>query len=232
MNAASPPVAKESSSYPVTSPAKSCWASCFGVGWANAVSLGRMALALWVVLGLASQNSSDFLLFFVATIVIIWLDGVDGYLARKLGESSASGAVIDILSDRCVELFYWIVFAVLGWVPLWMALLVVLRGIWVDGLRSLALKEGYTAFGSTTLMQHPISILLVSSRFSRWTYAACKAVGFSLIILAHTPEPMLPAFLQGMHTFASIAAVPLLVLTFIFCWLRGLPVLLEARRFL
>jgi CDP-diacylglycerol--glycerol-3-phosphate 3-phosphatidyltransferase len=105
-----------------------------------------------------------------------------------------------------------------------MVLVVVSRGVIVDGLRSLALEEGYTAFGQSSMMQHPLGILLVSSRFSRWTYAVCKALAFSLIILAHVPGlPYNTAWLQ--------LSVVLLWITVIFCVLRGLPVLVECKRF-
>lgn len=207
---------------------------CFGLGWANFTSLLRMFLALGVVLSLLYLPSEAYWWPFLLTVIVIWLDGVDGYLARRFNESSSSGAVIDILSDRCVELFYWIGFAVLGWIPLWMTLGVVMRGIWVDGLRALALQRGYTAFGSTSLMQHPLGVLLVSSRFSRWTYAACKALGFSLLVLSQVPVDAvasLPLGLASLYPLASATALPLLWITFIFCWLRGLPVLIEGHKF-
>lgn len=76
-------------------------------------------------------------------------------------------------------------------------------------------------------MQHPISILLVSSRFSRWTYAVCKAVVFMAVIALHTPWMRL-AFSSWLDPLTTL----LLWITVIFCVIRGLPVLIEAQRFL
>lgn len=199
-----------------------------GVGVANSISLGRMFLAVGVIALLfqpevATVYPSFYQWAFWLTAIVIWLDGVDGYLARKLGETSPSGAVIDILADRAVEQIYWVSFAALGWVPLWMPLVVIVRGIWVDGLRALALQQGFTAFGSTSLMQHPVGVLLVSSRFSRWTYAVAKAVAFAFLIAAHTPGNPI-----WVNTVAQISVW----VTVIFCLVRGLPVLIEGRRFL
>ncbi|MCE2930675.1 MAG: CDP-alcohol phosphatidyltransferase family protein, partial [Vampirovibrionales bacterium] len=149
-----------------------------GIGAANAVSLFRNALCFVVVGLLFSTQASDYTLAFILTVAIIWMDGLDGFLARKLGESSPVGAVIDILSDRVVEQIYWVTFAVLGWIPLWMPLLVITRGVWVDGLRSFALQKGCTAFGESSMMKSWWGVLLTSSRFSRWTYALTKAVAF------------------------------------------------------
>jgi phosphatidylglycerophosphate synthase len=189
---------------------------------ANLISFFRMFLALWFCVTLALSGADFYGFGFWMTVLIIWMDGWDGYVARLLKETSKAGAVIDILCDRVVEQAYWITFAVLGWVPLWMALVIITRGVIVDGLRSLALEAGYTAFGSSTLMQHPLGVLLVSSRFSRWSYAVLKAAAFALLILAHDPKwawlkPTADACVWG---------------TLVFCVLRGLPVLVEAKRFM
>ena len=198
-------------------------------GYANAVSLFRMGLALFVLAMLFVPSAVWYAWAFGLTVAVIWLDGVDGYLARKFGESSKLGALVDILSDRAVEQVYWISFAVLGWVPLWVPLTVVMRGIWVDGLRSLALERGYTAFGQASMMRSPLGVLLVSSRFSRWSYAAFKAVAFGLLIVAHLPE--WPGWLLPYRGAIVATADFSVYATVFFCLVRGLPVLLEARRF-
>ena len=200
---------------------------------ANWISFIRFLLSVALVGVLAAFNTSTtdkdavYTGCLVLTLVVIWMDGLDGYVARKFNQASKAGAVIDILFDRAVEYAYWIGFLALGWVPLWMVLTVTLRGVLVDGLRSLALEQGYTAFGSITMMQHPISILLVSSRFSRWTYAVCKALVFMAVIALHTPF-MASTYARWLDPLTQA----LLWITVIFCVIRGLPVLIEAQRFL
>jgi phosphatidylglycerophosphate synthase len=161
---------------------------------------------------------------FGLTVLVIWMDGLDGYAARKLNECSTAGAVVDILADRTVEQLYWVVFACLGWVPVWMPLVIITRGVWVDGLRALALQQGFTAFGQHSLMQSPLGVLLVSSRFSRFTYAVVKALFFAVAIVAHQgwPQPALGLTLTHGLAWATV----------VFCLLRGLPVLVEAFRFM
>jgi CDP-diacylglycerol---glycerol-3-phosphate 3-phosphatidyltransferase len=192
---------------------------------ANLISLFRTLLSILVCGLLFLPSPTMYWVCFALTVVVIWLDGVDGYVARKLNESSKLGAVVDILCDRAVEQAYWITFLGLGWVPFWVPLVVILRGVFVDGIRSIALEEGFTAFGNTTMMQSPLGILLVSSRFSRWTYAACKAIAFSLIILAHFPGE-----LPGKALIMQIAYTSVWI-TVGFCVVRGLPVLVEGFRF-
>lgn len=193
---------------------------------ANLVSLLRVLLAFVVVGLLFIKTTEVYLAAFGLTIVVIWMDGLDGYLARKLNEASKMGAVIDILGDRVVEVTYWIVFLALGWIPVWIPLLVVVRGILVDGFRAIALEQGYTAFGSSTMMQSKIGVFLVSSRASRWLYAAFKAIAFSLLILVFTPA-LNPQLSSLLYPIAYLSVY----ITVFFCVVRGIPVLVEARRF-
>ncbi|WP_303672668.1 CDP-alcohol phosphatidyltransferase family protein [Vampirovibrio chlorellavorus] len=194
---------------------------------ANLVSLIRTLLGLLVVGLLFIQTQSMYWICFVLTIVVISMDALDGYLARKFNETSKMGAVIDILGDRIVEQVYWVTFLALGWLPLWVPLVVIVRGIVVDGLRSMALEQGFTAFGQSSMQQSKLGWLLVSSNFSRTTYAVAKAAAFAFMILGHTPgfAPDVATPITGLGlgcTYISVA----------FCVIRGLPVLIEGRRFL
>jgi len=188
---------------------------------ANWVSVLRMVLAMGVAGLLFIKTPTMYWTAFFITLLVIWMDGLDGYLARKLNETSKFGAVFDILCDRVVEMIYWITFLALGWIPLWIPLFVVTRGILVDGFRAIALEHGFTAFGETSMMRSPLGTLIVSSRFSRFSYAVFKALAFSLLILAYVP---------GMSKFYPVA-LACVYLTVFFCLVRGLPVLVEAKRF-
>ncbi len=194
---------------------------------ANLVSLIRTLLGLLVIGLLFIPSQAVYLLCFLLTIMVIAMDALDGYLARKLGETSKLGAVIDILGDRVIEQIYWVTFLALGWLPLWVPLVVIVRGILVDGLRSMALEQGYTAFGKTSMQQSKVGGLLVSSNFSRTAYAVTKASAFAFLILGHTPgfRPEAAIIITNVGLVSAYLAV-------IFCVVRGLPVLIEGRRFL
>ncbi len=193
---------------------------------ANFISLLRVLLSLVVVAMLFYKSQPVYIAAFFLTIIVIWMDGLDGYIARKFNEASKIGAVIDILGDRVVEMVYWIAFLGMGWVSVWIPLIVVVRGILVDGFRAIALEQGYTAFGTTSMMQSKVGVFLVSSRASRWLYAVFKAIAFSLIILAYTPG--LPENWLNIITPLAYLSV---YITLFFCVVRGLPVLIESKRF-
>ncbi len=194
---------------------------------ANLVSLLRTLLGLLVISLLFIHTQTMYILCFVLTVVVIAMDALDGYLARKLNESSKMGAVIDILGDRIVEQVYWVTFLALGWLPLWVPLVVIVRGIVVDGLRSMALEQGFTAFGQNSMQQTKLGWLLVSSNFSRTTYAVAKAAAFALLILGHTP-----GFPLAVNDNITLVGLICTYISVAFCVVRGLPVLVEGRRFL
>ena len=186
---------------------------------ANIITISRIFIALFAIILLFFTGVKTYILAFVLTAIAIWFDGLDGYVARKLNESSKFGAMLDILGDRIVENIYWISFVALGWLNVVFPLVVVTRGILTDGVRSLAFEKGYTAFGSTTMMESKIGKFIVA------TYAVTKALAFGLLILAHLPIEY--ACKQGVSNVAYACAY----ISLVFCVVRGLPVLIESKRF-
>ena len=196
---------------------------------ANIITLSRIFLA-FIAMGILFIGSKDLPTYAwvagIMTIFVMWFDGLDGYIARKFHESSKLGAVLDIMGDRIVENIYWITFCALGWINVAIPLIVVSRGIITDSLRSLALAEGYTAFGEKTMMQGKIAKFIVASNFSRFTYAVCKAVAFFFLIFGHYE-----CSFYNREIILQIGIV-CAVIAVIFCVLRGLPVVFESKRFL
>ena len=192
---------------------------------ANLITLARTLLAFVVAAMLHVRTSGIYLTAVVLTVAVILMDALDGWVARRLRESSTFGAVADILGDRVIEMTYWILFAAFGWVPAWVAILVAARVTLVDGFRAIALQRGFTAFGATSMQQSPLGRFLVASRVSRAAYGVGKALAFSLVILAFTPG-LQPPFAAPLRWLAYASVYGTLAL----CLLRGGPVLAEARR--
>ena len=158
----------------------------------------------------------------VLTIVAFAMDGLDGYVARKFHEESKLGALLDIMSDRIVENTYWILFAVMGWISIIFPLVAITRGFITDTIRSAAMERGYTAFGKTTMQKNPICVFITSSKFMRISYAVAKVVAFVVIVAAKIPGcPQADLVFTVGYWLAVIAIV--------FCVVRGLPVVIEAK---
>ena len=136
-----------------------------GVYMANLLTILRMLLAVIAIEFLFSGRPELTISSALLTVIVIVLDGLDGYVARSNNEQSKFGSLFDILGDRVVENLFWIAFAVLGFVGAWVPMVVVTRGIITDGLRSVAFAKGYTAFGETSMMKNKIFHFLTASRF-------------------------------------------------------------------
>lgn len=192
---------------------------------ANLITIFRMFLVFIVAYLLFSHSALMFVLALILTIVAFALDGVDGWVARKLNEVSKLGSVLDIISDRIVENVFWIVFAVLGWLPAVFPIVVMTRSFIVDGLRSVAMEQGMTAFGESSMQSDKIGNFICSSKFSRVSYAVAKAVAFVFIIVAKMPglDHDVSVFI---YTIAYVSAV----IALMFCVLRGLPVVFESKK--
>lgn len=193
---------------------------------ANAITISRLlvlAIAVWL---LYLPDPMSKLISFFLTVILIAMDGIDGMVARARNETSELGGVIDIAIDRVVENVYWIVFAHLGLVPVWVALVVVSRGILTDAVRGYALAKGDSAFG---MMKTGWARWLVSGRFMRAFYGAIKAVVFAALALFMALREWYPD--ASWIPALSILVAVLVYLTVATTILRGVPVLLESRRY-
>lgn len=166
----------------------------------------------------------------------IFMDAVDGWVARRRNEESESGALFDIVGDRIVELVLWVFFAIrrteagVPFVPYWVPLVIVTRTVLTDFVRSLAFRGGRTPFGEKSMQESRWARELTSSRWSRAAYGILKAVAFVALgsVLAldrfRGPAPLFDA--------AWMITEILVYATVIFSVVRAVPVLWEGRRYM
>src|SRR5574344_823063 len=193
---------------------------------ANLISLLRVLLVFVSVYLLMLNTVTSFLWAFALTAIAFILDGVDGYVARKLHEESKLGSVIDIIGDRIIENTYWVIFAVFGWIPVAFPIIALSRGFITDGLRSIAMEQGFTAFGKDSMQQGKLGYFICSSRFSRIVYAVAKLAAFIFLILAYIPVGTPSEKQLNMLSIADISAV----IAIEFCVIRAIPVIFESKR--
>src|SRR5262245_19172013 len=136
---------------------------------ANLITLIRVALA-FVSIALFRAGSYASLAALILLIVALALDAADGFVARRLRRAGAAGAAFDIAADRVVESVFWIYFAAAGLVTFWIPVIVIARGALTDFLRSIAYRQGQTAFGEKTMMRTWWGRALTGSRASRAAY--------------------------------------------------------------
>lgn len=193
---------------------------------ANFITILRIFIVFISVYLLTLNNSTAYIWAFGLTIIAFWFDGLDGFVARKFNLSTKFGAVLDIMGDRIAENAYWITFAVLGWIPLCVPLIILTRSIITDSLRSVAMEQGLTAFGESSMQNDKVGRFICASNFSRGTYAVVKALAFLLLIAGFSN-----VFNQVVSDWIVITAFVFAVIAVELCVIRGLPVILESKRF-
>lgn len=191
---------------------------------ANCITAARCLLLLVVVLISYSGIPALQLINAPLVIVMISLDGLDGYVARKRGEESVFGATFDIAADRIVENVLWVVLAHQGLIGVWVPLLFIVRGDLVDAIRSHGAAQGTAAFD---MLQSPLARFLVGGRFMRGFYATLKAITFAWILLWQPFPALLPElWAQWSDVIAQISLI-LVIASAALCVIRGLPVIAE-----
>jgi CDP-diacylglycerol--glycerol-3-phosphate 3-phosphatidyltransferase len=201
---------------------------------ANIITLARIILTFITVAFFQIPSPYTRLAGTLLVILVISLDSLDGYVARKLKVASDFGALFDITGDRIVENVYWIYFAVIGMISFWVPLIVISRSFLVDSVRAVAFRKGKTAFGEKTMMKSSFTRFLVASPFSRSLYGGLKVVTFTLLGFLLFLRTAFPSW--GVREFLlnilETVATFLLWLTVVVCLLRGLPVLWDGKEIL
>jgi phosphatidylglycerophosphate synthase len=183
----------------------------------SAVSIGICALAL--------------------TMCAVALDGVDGFLARRLRMATALGAQLDILADRMVENIFLIYFAASGQISIWVPVIFFVRGVLTDFLRGLAASRGPVngsarcgEFQRNWMLVERWSARIVASRASRGGYAALKCICFCALgaewIVRHAQSEVAARWGGAIQ----VATSRIVAATVAFCLLRAVPVFWEGWR--
>jgi CDP-diacylglycerol--glycerol-3-phosphate 3-phosphatidyltransferase len=110
--------------------------------------------------------------FFAASIT----DGIDGYLARRRGQITTMGMLLDPLADKLMIAAAYITLVQINphIVPAWMAVIIIGREFLVSGLRSIAASEGFTIeasdLGKSKMVVQIVSVMaaILNHRWDEW----------------------------------------------------------------
>jgi CDP-diacylglycerol---glycerol-3-phosphate 3-phosphatidyltransferase len=113
-------------------------------------------------------------LFILASIT----DGVDGYLARRRGQITTMGMLLDPLADKLMiaALYIALVQLIPEIVSVWVAIIIVGREFLISGLRSIAASEGFTIeaseLGKFKMVIQIVSVVaaILALRWNEWVF--------------------------------------------------------------
>ena len=113
-------------------------------------------------------------IFILASIT----DGVDGYLARRRGQITTMGMLLDPLADKLMiaALYITLVQLIPSIVSVWVAIIIVGREFLISGLRSIAASEGFTIeaseLGKFKMVIQIVSVVaaILALRWNEWVF--------------------------------------------------------------
>lgn len=195
---------------------------------ANWITLSRFPLLLISVLILYFGSPVVRLAGVALLFLGLMLDTVDGLVARRTGQTSLFGSVLDIAADRTYELVLWVCFADLRMIPVAIPLIIISRTTLTDAFRSIGVGQGTAPFA-----QHRTALgrFLVGSTWMRTGYAVTKTITFCGLALVQAfrgfpPKTTLAQAVPTMMTALQVTAW----LAVAFCVFRGLPVIIRSLR--
>ena len=149
----------------------------------NSITLIRICsipLLIWILSTnhFSSAHGAKELLASVIFIAASMTDGIDGYLARKRGQITTMGILLDPLADKLMVTAAYIILVAYNprIVPPWIAILVIGREFLVSGLRSIAATEGFTIEASeigklkTVIQIVSVVAAILAHRWSYWNW--------------------------------------------------------------
>ena len=147
----------------------------------NSITLIRIfsiPLLIWILSSshFNAENGSKELLASALFILASMTDGIDGYLARKRGQITTMGILLDPLADKLLiaAAFVTLVQFNPSLVPAWIAVVIIGREFLVSGLRSIAASEGFTIeasdLGKFKMVVQIVSVVAVilDHRWKQW----------------------------------------------------------------
>jgi len=153
----------------------------------NWLTLGRI-FSLPLIIILASFPDRG---FGIAAAVVFSLaaitDFLDGYIARKTGQVSEFGKLVDPIADKIIVAAAFIMLVHLGRAPAWIVALIISREFAVSGLRAYAGTKNIVIearfMGKTKTTLQILSIICLLVNFRLWGFPFVET-GWILLIAA------------------------------------------------
>jgi CDP-diacylglycerol--glycerol-3-phosphate 3-phosphatidyltransferase len=150
----------------------------------NYITLSRIAVIpviVWILTTSYFGPPGDTLRVVLASSIFILAsitDGMDGYLARRRGQITTMGMLLDPLADKLMIAAVYVALAQLipSIVSVWVVIIILGREFLISGLRSIAASEGFTIeaseLGKFKMVIQIVSIVaaILALRWNEWVF--------------------------------------------------------------
>ena len=133
----------------------------------NKLTMARIILSpIFMVTFLINNLYTRYLALFIFAVAAL-TDMYDGHLARKTGVVTSFGKFMDPLADKLLTSTAFIAFVALGYVKSWIVLPIIVRELFITGLRAMAAYRG---------------VVITSSVLAKWKTAS-QMIAIVIILL-------------------------------------------------
>jgi len=155
---------------------------------ANGLTLARIfAIPLIVTVLLTGPKHGDMLIAAIIFLLASATDLLDGYIARKRGQVTTLGILLDPVADKLLISSVFISLVQLDLAPAWMVVIIIGREFAVSGLRNIASDQGFSIdvseLGKIKMVAQvaAITMLLLGTRYPHFHQAG--QVALYLVVL-------------------------------------------------
>lgn len=140
----------------------------------NFITLFRIAATPLLLLNLFWQGRFWSTLVGLGFLAVSLTDLLDGYLARRTGEETRVGKLLDPIADKLLTVSAFIALVELRVAPAWMVVVIVGREFAVSGMRSIAITRGVviaaSPWGKYKMVSQVVAItlLILTNTLERW----------------------------------------------------------------
>jgi CDP-diacylglycerol--glycerol-3-phosphate 3-phosphatidyltransferase len=144
--------------------------------------IGAIPLIVWILTTSYFGASGDTRRVVLASAIFILAsitDGVDGYLARRRGQITTMGMLLDPLADKLMITALYVALAQLlpAIVSVWVVIIIIGREFLISGLRSIAASEGFaieaSELGKFKMVIQIVSVVaaILALRWDEWVFS-------------------------------------------------------------
>jgi len=107
----------------------------------NKITLARIVLTFVFMFFLFSKGVAFKVLALVSFLAAALTDYLDGFLAKKFGDTSNFGKLMDPIADKILTLAAFLAFVEMELIPAWMVVINIMRELIITGLRIMAVMN-------------------------------------------------------------------------------------------